>query len=859
MTDHELLHLINKTAKSGATQLDLSYCELTTLPREIGKLDQLVSLDLCGNDLIALPPEIGQLRHLTQLDLRHNQLISLPSETGLLTGLCSLDLRDNRISGLPSEMEMMVNLSTLDLRQNLIQVFPQVILRLFGLSELQLWRNPLVTVPLEIEQLIRLRLLNLGGNTMPEIPEGIWRLTGLEHLIIDHTHVSNLPRDVRYLRNLKYVELHDNRLSGLPAEIGELSRLLALILHHNAITHLPSEIGALGRLSRLDVHHNQLVSVPPEIGRLGSLEFLDLTENPLSIPPEILVKAGDPTAIITYYVDHLDGQKRPLNEAKMVLVGQGDVGKSSLVRRLIQDTFDPMEPQTQGVAIQAWRVQVNDTDMQLNVWDFGGQEIMHATHQFFLTKRTLYLLVLDCRLTEDENRLEYWLKIIQSFGGDSPIIIIGNKSDQQRLDLDERGLRVKYPQIHAVMETSCASGQGIDKLRARIMREVTRMPHVRDALLTSWFEVKRDLEVLEMDYIPYERYLAMCQERGITDERSQRTLIGFLHDLGIVMNYQDDPRLEDTSILNPQWVTQGVYRILCDRELLKKRGRLERAALDHMLEPRVYPRHKHQFVLDIMQKFELCFPFQDSGDSVFLVPDLLSKEAPVTGDWQSALAFQYHYNVLPSSVISRFIVRMHPYLYQDIHWRNGVMVADGGNIALIQADKVDRRVYVWVKGPEHTRRALLSIIRFHFDMIHSSVPGIRVEEKVPLPDHPEIVVDYQYLVDLEAMGEKRFVPAGLRQRADVRSLLEGVDLAAEQREPARLRRVLVERFNLEELRALCYDLEVDFEVLDAEDKAGKARELVGYLGRRERLGDLIRVGKRLRTDIHWGAIPVEWA
>ena len=92
----------------------------------------------------------------------------------------------------------------------------------------------------------------------------------------------------------------------------------------------------------------------------------------------------------------------------------------------------------------------------------------------------------------------------------------------------------------------------------------------------------------------------------------------------------------------------------------------------------------------------------------------------------------------------------------------------------------------------------------------------------------------------------------------MRSLLEGVDLAAEQREPARLRRVLVERFNLEELRALCYDLEVDFEVLDAEDKAGKARELVAYLERRERLGDLIRVGKRLRTDIHWGAIPIEW-
>lgn len=54
---------------------------------------------------------------------------------------------------------------------------------------------------------------------------------------------------------------------------------------------------------------------------------------------------------------------------------------------------------------------------------------MHATHQFFLTKRSLYLLVLDARSSEEQNRLEYWLKIIGSFGGESPVIVVGNKLD----------------------------------------------------------------------------------------------------------------------------------------------------------------------------------------------------------------------------------------------------------------------------------------------------------------------------------------------------------------------------------------------------------------------------------------------
>ncbi len=89
--------------------------------------------------------------------------------------------------------------------------------------------------------------------------------------------------------------------------------------------------------------------------------------------------------------------KRPLNEAKVILVGQGAVGKTSLVKRLMTDEFDPEEHKTEGIDIKRWGVKVGRQEVQLNVWDFGGQEIMHATHQFFLTKRSLYLLVLDSR------------------------------------------------------------------------------------------------------------------------------------------------------------------------------------------------------------------------------------------------------------------------------------------------------------------------------------------------------------------------------------------------------------------------------------------------------------------------------
>ena len=56
-------------------------------------------------------------------------------------------------------------------------------------------------------------------------------------------------------------------------------------------------------------------------------------------------------------------------------------------------------------------------------------------------------MVIDARQGELESRIEYWLKLIQSYGGDSPVIVVSNKSDQHELDLDWTGLQRKYPAI----------------------------------------------------------------------------------------------------------------------------------------------------------------------------------------------------------------------------------------------------------------------------------------------------------------------------------------------------------------------------------------------------------------------------
>ena len=565
----------------------------------------------------------------------------------------------------------------------------------------------------------------------------------------------------------------------LSPEIKKLEKIIELDLSRNFISSLPDEIAELPTLEELDLYENHFKEPPFIVTKLQNLIRLDLRNNQLEIPIEILSKIHEPNLLKTYLIKLSERTSREINEAKVLIVGQGSVGKTSLVHHLLYSKFDQNQTKTEGISLAEWQVQPQkrkETPITANIWDFGGQEIMHATHQFFLTKRSLYLLVLDARLGQDENRVEYWLRMIQSFGGDSPVIVVGNKIDQQPLDIDRRGLQAKYPNIKAFVETSCLDGRGIEELKEVLTQEISELPHVRDELPESWFQVKEKLENLDKDFIPYSEYEALCNEGGITDETSQSTLIGFLHDLGSVLNFRDDPRLQETNILNPEWVTNGVYRILNSNELFQKKGVLETKQLGKMLDRKAYPRARHMFIVDMMRKFELCYPFE-GDDGKYLVPDLLPREEPFTGDWPDALAFEFHYSVLPGSIISRFIVRMHPFIHQHTVWRAGVVLKSGENLALVKADYEDKKIFIRVTGERETRRDALSMVRGTLDAIHKTITGLDAAPKVPHPDYPELVLDYDELIEFEKQGIDSFPKKVGPQvvTVDVRQLLDGVE------------------------------------------------------------------------------------
>lgn len=669
-----------------------------------------------------------------------------------------INLSDSNITSLPPEIAILTRVERLYLNNNLLRTLPEEIKFLTTLKELTLDRNQIETLPPEIGTLTKLRILSINENRLLSIPPEIGNLT--------------------YLRELY---LNDNQLESLPIEIGCLNNLTLLYICANRLTRLPAEIGFMTSLRTLLLNENQLSSLPAEIGRLKGLNKLALFLNPLKIPPEIMGKSNEPQAIITYYLSHyaVAAKTHPLNEAKVLVVGQGAVGKSSIVSRLIWDFFNPSETKTEGIDIHRWHVPVEGKIISLNVWDFGGQEILHATHQFFLTRRSLYLLVLDSRIDESANRVEYWLKLIHAYGAGSPIIVVCNKCDEHSIELNWRGLKEKYPYIKAfVKRVSCLTGEGIKELGSLIAKESAQIEHVGDPLLINWFEVKDQLASMSeknTDLLTYSDYEQICSMNNVSDNDSQRTLMGYLHDLGIALNFPEHPLF----VLNPEWVTRGVYQILNSNPLFQNKGILFRHDLLNILDHKRYPIDKHLFIIDLMRRFELLFDFEGSFNDKLLVPDLLPKEEPDTGNWDDCMGFQYHYDILPGTILSRFIVRMHGHISKHTYWRTGVVLkwAEGPNRALVKADIEEAKIFIAVIGNPRTRRNCLFAIRSCFSEIHDGIPGLRIQEKIPLHKNPKVLVDYQHLLNLEKHGIDQFIPEGLDppQSVNVWELVDGIE------------------------------------------------------------------------------------
>lgn len=714
------------------------------------KLTKSPHLDLTGCNLTELPSELAECVWLESLDASDNpELVDIAA----IAGLTKLE----HINGCHTRIRDFTRLS-----------------RLTKLQRLYLAATPIADLT-ALKDLINLKVLSVSHSSLGDLSP-ICGLVNLVSVFCGDTQITDLKPLMR-LTNLRALSLQGIRIN----ELSSLECLKQL----NSLNLSRSDISDLSPVLPLIQNGIEVIWDDDEFVEENSIRVLDC---PLVCPPAEIAR-DSPQAVRDYFEELGDDGAR-LNEVKVIFLGEASAGKTSLVKRLMNEPFDDHESQTHGIRIRQANFEMSDGEqVAAHLWDFGGQEVMHATHQFFLSQRSIYVLLLNSR---NDDQAEKWLKHADSFGGRSPVLVVLNKIDENpSFEVERKSLQEKYPRIQGFYRLSCAEAErpGFIEFREALRRQIEAADTRRTPIPTHWLAVKQHFvqKQQEYDYIESAKYRRVCEELGVTRPLSQDVLLQFLHDLGVLINFHNLQNF-DTQILNPLWLTNGVYRIVNSALVADQGGVLREADFDAVInDPRykqhntgerefVYPKAKLLYIVRVMQEFELCFP---TGPGDFIVPQLLPASAPEFQADGALLRFVVHFpSFLPNSVFPRLMVKLHAFIRGGERWRTGMVLHKPSvfdALARVRWDREDQKLLIDICGNE--RRRLLSFIRETIKEIVADFSGLAFEERVPVPGCGAYK-DYEELVEAEKAGETTIFVKELKTRVAIADLLDGVEEAA---------------------------------------------------------------------------------
>jgi internalin A len=669
----KLLDLSNRMAEN--------YRKLSHIPTEVFELEQLEVLNLRFQLLASVPDSISQLQNLTELYLGSNELTTIPDSISQLQNLTILDLSDNKLASIPDSISQLQNLTE----------------------------------------------LYVGDNELTTIPDSISQLQNLTELDLDHNKLASIPDSISQLQNLTELYLSSNELTTIPDSIARLQNLTTIGLWDNQLGSIPDAIYELRSLRKLDFANNKIKKISPKILQLENLKLLVLDNNPIEVPPPEIVNRG--VKAIKDYFRKLEAEgKDYLYEAKLLIVGEGGAGKTSLAKKIESPTYKLREEDsTKGIEVIRWSFPMeNGQELRVNIWDFGGQEIYHSTHQFFLTKRSLYALVADTR--KEDTDFHYWLNAVELFSDSSPLLIIKNEKQDRQREINERQLRGQFSNLKETLATNLATNRGLAEIISEIKHYVRSLPHIGTPLPKTWVKVREALERNPRNHITLDEYLDVCEQNGFTERKDKLQLSGYLHDLGVCLHFQGDALLNKTVILKPKWGTDAVYKVLDNKLVKDNLGKFNRTDLANIWCEAEYAQMRDE-LLQLMINFKLCYKIPDS--EFYIAPQLLSENQPqYQWDETDNLILRYTYEFMPKGIITQFIVAINTLIpSQDDVWKTGVILEKDGTKAEVVEYYGKREIKIRVAGKHN--KELMTIVTYELDKIHASYPRLKYSKLIP--------------------------------------------------------------------------------------------------------------------------------
>ena len=749
--------------------LNLSSNGLSEVPAQVERLPHLSSLSLAGNEIRGIPDWLGDFEKLSTLAIDGNPIPELPQWLRGATHLSTLLVGGPDGGELPAWLGEMTWLTSVHLQKSGLTKLPDWVRNLRSLTELGVTQNQLRDLPEWLLELDQLNSFFLGHNEFARIPQCVIELPRLFKLYMHNNKIDQLPEKSDGLRRLRALTLSAHSLAvppdwlseldqleslildgfreGLPFSLGNLKRLTYLAIDSCGLATLPAWISRLTKLKTLQANMNVLTELPEFLVDLPCLEELGVRGNPIRNPPPEVCSSD--TADLLEYLRAVRDTGEAQWQSRMIVVGEAAVGKTSVTKALCGLSYDPDEPKTHGVHLDPLDLsaELQSPQARLNVWDFGGQLEYRATQRFYLSDRSLFVLVWNSRRGwRAGGQVEAWLDAIRNAAPEAPVIIVATHCRDSVADLDAGDIKRRFPQVAACLEVDCEDGLGLDQLRAAIAEHARTLPLMGVRWPASWCRAAEALEAEPGRSITRRRAESLLDAAGVTTSGEHTALLRALHDRGQILHFANDPLLREHVILQPSWVDSMMTRILDSQHLTDRGGVLSRRHRDELWHDIDDPG-LIEMLTALMERFDLAYRLDDpSHEDVALVVERLPAGAPPDLDraWASALdaadAQELHISYQLASrqagIPSWFIAREHRFT-TNTAWSGGVLLEHHGAVvpamALLTDDGLAQpTVRLAVRASEpHT---FLSILNEGFTgILKERYPGMPVRCMVPCP------------------------------------------------------------------------------------------------------------------------------
>ena len=799
LRDTKLTLLKGAVLPENLQELNLSGSHLTSLEGAVLP-ENLKVLNLSGLQMTSLKGAILP-ENLQELNLNGTRLTSLEGIT-LPQGLQALYLRHTELTSLEG-VELPANLQALDLRYTKLTSLEGVELpanlQALDLGHTELTSLEDITLPqgLQMLELRRTPLTSLEGVTLPQ---------GLQGLNLLATQLTSLE-GVDLPRGLQNLGLGDTALTSLEG-VALPQDLKGLYLQGTLVTSLPETIRGLKSLKILNLRGLKLEELPDWLPELGlpfnrkqfgeGIRMYDTTVEGV----DMSIFDQPQEDILRWFEARKKQDDAPLNEIKIVFLGDGDVGKTHTISRLQKDGALIPESSTggstPGIAISDKTYPIDGQDIRVHFWDFGGQDILYSMHRMFMTERTIYVVMVDARKENCGAQATEWLDTIKSFAGDAPVLLAVNKTDQNsNAMLDRPGLTGKYQNLKQIiyMSALCDKPEEFNgKFTAAMVELIRRSDVPKMKWPKNWKRVKDELQNMDEPYIRSREYGRICARCEV--DSGGENLLNWCNDLGVCFCRQDD-RLKDYVILRPDWITNAVYAVLFNKREKVKNGMIDLDEMFRLLNSdetrKTFPDIPYvwgdmDYILNVVRKFSLSY--QVDGNTEFFPMLCSADSSPMAREYaedRHVLEFHMEFEHLPSNILHRLMVERHRELDSNNVWLTGARFCqkDTKLSAIARKDGNRLKLYVRSDDPQHAANTYLSVIAGTVERICRSL-NLEIGKRwvIYKENGKRVEFDYEDLLFGLEMGDTHVSCKELRKRVLIADILKQSGHSADRAQQA---------------------------------------------------------------------------